>query len=66
MPYAFLGALIGFVVGSIAGAMLAPKKGADILENARIKFRRARVEADAAADNAEKAVKESFEEARRG
>jgi gas vesicle protein len=66
MPYAFLGALIGFVVGSVAGAMLAPKKGADILENARIKFRRARVEADAAADNAEKAVKESFEEARRG
>ena len=66
MPYAFLGALIGFVVGSIAGAMLAPKKGADILENARIKFRRARAEADAAADNAEKAVKESFEEARRG
>ena len=66
MPYAFLGALIGFIVGSVAGAMLAPKKGADILENARIKFRRARVEADAAADNAEKAVKESFEEARRG
>ena len=66
MPYAFLGALIGFVVGSVAGAMLAPKKGADILANARIKFRRARVEADAAADDAEKAVEESFEEARRG
>ena len=65
MPYAFLGALIGFVVGSIAGAVIAPKRGADLLENARIKFRRARVEADAAADEAQQAVERSFEEARR-
>ncbi len=66
MPYAFLGALIGFVVGSVAGAMIAPKRGADILESARIRFRRARVEADAAADDAERSLAESFEEARRG
>ena len=65
MPYAFLGALIGFVVGSIAGAVIAPKRGADLLENARIRFRRARVEADAAADEAQRSIEQSFEEARR-
>ena len=64
MPYAFLGALLGFVVGSIAGAMIAPRKGVDLLESARSRFRRARVDADAAADEAERSLEESFEEAR--
>ena len=65
MIYAILGGLIGFVVGSIAGAVVTPKRGADLLENARSKFRQARTEADSAAASAEQTVKENFEQATR-
>jgi len=65
VPYTFLGALIGFIVGSIAGALIAPRRWRDILESSRIRFRKSRLEANAAADHAEQELRKSLKEGQR-
>ena len=56
---------MGFVVGTVAGALLAPRRGAKALQILGARFQQARKAADEAADAAEASIQERFQKARR-
>ena len=56
---------MGFVVGTVAGALLAPRRGAKALQILGARFQQARKAADDAADAAEASIQERFQKARR-